>query len=119
MENFSSWTSDALKASCVNEELTELELWDIADHLESKILHRLATNLSFSTVEYLRVKTEEKEDDLAFMLLYKWRENQPEGPQNRKELAGILFDLNERILAEAIASKKYKYIVKSSVKCVK
>ena len=87
--------------------LTEPELWDIADRLDSRILHRLATNLSFSTVEYLRIKTEEKEDDLAFMLLYKWRENQPEGPQNRKELTGILFDLNERRLAEMVASKKY------------
>ena len=91
----------------MNEELTELELWNIADHLESKILHRLATNLSFSTVEYQRMKTEEKEDDLAFMIFYKWRENQPEGPQNRKELAGILFDLNERKVAKMVASKKY------------
>ena len=53
------------------------------------------------------MKTEEKEDDLAFMILYKWQENQPEGPQNRKKLAGILFDLNERRLAEMVASKKY------------
>ena len=99
----------------MNEELTERELWDIADCLESRILHRLATNLSFSTVEYQRMKTEE--DDLAYMILYKWRENQPEGPQNRKELASILFDLNERRLAETVASKKYT--VKSFVKCEK
>ena len=97
----------------MNEELTELELWDIADCLDSKILHRLATNLSFSTVEYQRMKTEE--DNLAFMILYKWRENQSEGPQNRKELASILFDLNERRLAEAVATKNY--IVKSSEMC--
>ena len=97
----------------MGEELTECELWDIADHLESKILHRLATNLSFSTAEYLRMKTEE--DHLAFMVLYKWRENYPEGPQNRKKLAGILFDLNEGILAEMVASKKYtqKCVVKT------
>ena len=94
-----------MKATCVGEELTELELWDIADHLESKILHRLATNLSFSTAEYMRMKTEE--DNLAYMILYKWRENHPEGPQNREKLAGILFDLNERTLAEMVASKKY------------
>ena len=96
----------------MGEELTERELWDIADHLESKILHRLATNLSFSTAEYLRMRTEE--DNLAFMVLYKWRENYPEGPQNRKKLAGILFDLNERKLAKMVACKKYR---KSSVKC--
>ena len=89
----------------MNEELTELELWDIADRLGSKILHRLATNLSFSTVEYQRMKIEEP--DLAYMILYKWRENHPEGPQDRKELAGILFDLNERNLADMVASKKY------------
>ena len=99
----------------MNEELTELELWDIADRLGSKILHRLATNLSFSTVEYQRMKIEEP--DLAYMILYKWRENHPEGPQNRKELAGILFDLNKRNLADMVASKKY--IVKPSVKCEK
>ena len=69
----------------MDEELTELELWDIADRLEPKRLHRLATSLSFSTAEYLRMKTEK--DDLAYMLLYKWRENHPEGPQNRKKLA--------------------------------
>ena len=91
----------------MNEELTELELWNIADHLESRVLHRLATNLSFSTVEYQRMKMEEKEDNLVFMLLYKWRENQPEGPQNRKDLFCILFDLNERKVAEMVASKKY------------
>ena len=101
----------------MGEELTELELWDIADRLESKILHRLATNLSFSTSEYLRMKAEE--DDLPYMILYKWRENHPEGPQNRKKLAGILFDLNERILAEMVASKKYTkvYPKKFSVEC--
>ena len=101
----------------MDEELTELELWDIADRLEPKILHRLATNLSFSTAEYLRMKTEE--DDLAYMMLYKWRENRPEGPQNRKKLAGILFDLNERILAEMVTSKKYTkvYSKNSSVEC--
>ena len=104
-------------APCVDEELTELELWDIADRLESKILHRLATNLSFSTADYLRMKTEE--DDLAYMMLYKWRENRPEGPQNRKKLAGILFDLNERTLAKMVASKKYTevYSKNSSVEC--
>ena len=94
-----------LKATCVNEELTELELWNIADHLESRILHRLATNLSFSTVEYQRMKIEE--DNLAFMILYKWQENCSEGPQNRKKLASILFDLNERRLAKMVASKMY------------
>ena len=93
-------------ATCVDEELTELELWDIADHLESKIIHRLATNLLFSTAEYLRMKTEE--DNLAYMILYRWRENHPEGPQNRKKLASILFDLNERTLATMVASKKYR-----------
>ena len=90
----------------MNEELTELELWDIVDHLESKTPHRLATNLSFSTAEYQRMKIEEP--DLAYMILYKWRENHPEGPQNRKKLAGILFDLNERKLAKMVALKKYE-----------
>ena len=89
----------------MNEELTERELWDIADHLESRILHRLATNLSFSTVEFQRMKIEEP--DLAYMILYRWRENFPEGPQNRKELAGVLLDLNARKLAKMVASKKY------------
>ena len=53
------------------------------------------------------MKIEEKEEDLAFMVLYKWRQNQPEGPQNRKELAGILFDLNKRKVAEMVASQNY------------
>ena len=85
--------------------MTERELWDIADHLEPTILHRLATNLSFSTADYQRMKTEE--DDLAFNVLYKWRENRMKGSQNRKELVGVLFDLKKVRLAEMVASKNY------------
>ena len=89
----------------MDEELTELELWDIADRLESKILHRLATNLSFSTSEYLRMKTEE--DNLAYMLLYKWQKKCVKVSQNRKELVGVLFDLKKVRLAEMVAANEY------------
>ena len=86
----------------MGEELTEL---NIADHLESKILHRLATNLSFSTSEYMRMKTDE--NNLAYMILYKWREKCVKVSQNRKELVGVLFDLKKVRLAEMVAANEY------------
>ena len=94
-----------MKATCVNKELEECELLDIAEHLEPDTLLRLAIKLSFSTTEYLRMKREE--DDLTHMILYKWRENRMKGPQNRKELVGVLFDLKKVRLAEMVASKNY------------
>ena len=99
-------TSDELKAACVNEELTELELLDIADRLEPDVLFHLALNLSISTVEYLRME-ESHQNKLAYMLLYKWRDNLPERPQNRKKLVAVLFDLKKVRLAEMVASKNY------------
>ena len=89
----------------MNEELEEYELLDIAEHLEPDVLLRLAIKLSFSTTEYQKMKREE--DDLAFTALYKWRENRMKGPQNRKELVGVLFDLKKMRLAEMVASKNY------------
>ena len=99
-------TSDVLKAACVNEELTELELLDIAHRLEPDVLFDLALNLSISTVEYLRMEESHK-NKLAYMLLYKWRENLPERPQNRKELVAVLFNLKKVRLAEMVAYKNY------------
>ena len=89
----------------MNKDLEECELLDIAEHLEPDALLRLAIKLSFSTTEYQKMKREE--DDLAYMILYKWRENRMKGPQNRKELVGVLFDLKKVRLAEMVASKNY------------
>ena len=86
--------------------MEECELLDIAEDLEPDILLRLAIKLSFSTAEYLRMK-ESHQSELAFMVLYKWRENRVKGEQNRKELVGILFDLKKVRLAETVASKDY------------
>ena len=94
-----------MKATCVNKELEECELLDIAEHLEPDALLRLAIKLSFSTTEYQKMKREE--DDLTYLILYKWRENRMKGPQNRKELVGVLFDLKKVRLAEMVASKNY------------
>ena len=99
-------TSDVLKATCLNEELTELELLDIADRLEPDVLFCLALNLSFSTTEFMRMEESHK-NRLAYMILYKWRENLPEGPQNRKKLVGVLFHLKKVRLAKMVASKNY------------
>ena len=99
-------TSDVLKATCVNEELTERELLDIADRLEPDVLFHLALNLSISTVEYLTME-ESYQKKLAYMILYKWLENRIKGKQNRKELVGVLFDLKKVRLAEMVASKNY------------
>ena len=89
----------------MNKELEECELLDIAEHIEPDALLRLAIRLSFSITEYQKMKRQE--DDLAYMILYKWRENRVEGPQNRKELVGVLFDLKKVRLAEMVASKNY------------
>ena len=86
--------------------MKECELLDIAEHLEPDILLRLAIKLSFSTAEYLRMK-ESHQSELAFFILYKWRENRVKGLQNRQELVGILFDLKKVRLAETVASKDY------------
>ena len=85
--------------------MEECELLDIAEHLEPDALLRLAIKLSFSTTEFQKMKREE--DDLTYMILYKWRENRMKGPQNRKELVGVLFDLKKVRLAEMVASKNY------------
>ena len=106
VSRFCLLTSDVLKATCVDEELEECELLDIAEHLKPDALLRLAIKLSLSAAEYLRMK-ESHRSELAFMILYRWRENLPEGPQNRKELVGVLFDLNKVRLAEMVASKIY------------
>ena len=89
----------------MNKDLEECELLDIAEHLEPDALLRLAIKLSFSTTEYQKMKREK--DDLAYAILYKWRENRMKGPQNRKELVGVLFDLKKVRLAEMVASKNY------------
>ena len=86
--------------------MKECELLDIAEHLEPDILLRLAIKLSFSVAEYLRMK-ESHTSELAFIILYKWRENRVKGQQNRKELVGVLFDLKKVRLAEMVASKDY------------
>ena len=86
--------------------MKECELLDIAEYLEPDILLRLAIKLSFSTAEYLRMK-ESHQSELAFFILYKWRENRVKGQQNRKELVGVLFDLKKVRLAEMVASKDY------------
>ena len=86
--------------------MKECELLGIAEHLEPDILLRLAIKLSFSTAEYLRMK-ESHQSELAFIILYKWRENRVKGLLNRKELVGILFDLKRVRLAEMVASKDY------------
>ena len=87
----------------MNKDLEECELLDIAEHLEPDALLRLAIKLSFSTTEYQKMKREK--DDLAYAILYKWRENRMKGPQNRKELVGVLFDLKKVRLAEMVASE--------------
>ena len=87
--------------------MEECELLDIAEDLEPDILLRLAIKLSFSTAEYLRMKKSHPSGELAFIILYKWRENRVKGLQNRKELVGILFDLKKVRLAETVASKDY------------
>ena len=83
--------------------MEEDELMDIAKCLEPDILLRLAIKLSFSTAEYLRMK-ESHTSELAFFILYKWRENRVKGQQNRKELVGVLFDLKKVRLAEMVAN---------------
>ena len=83
--------------------MEEDELMDIAKCLEPDALLHLAIKLSFSVAEYLRMK-ESHTSELAFMVLYKWRENRVKGEQNRKELVGVLFDLKKVRLAEMVAN---------------
>ena len=85
--------------------MEESELLDIAKRLEPDILLDLAIKLSFSVAEYLRMKESHTSGELAFMILYKWRENRVKGQQNRKELVGVLFDLKKARLAEMVAKK--------------
>ena len=91
----------------MNEDLTEKELLKIADCLEPNILLPLAIQLSLDTSEYLRMEEEILKENLAFMILYKWRESCVESPQNRIELVRVLFDLKKVKLAKMVASKSY------------
>ena len=86
--------------------MEECELLNIAEHLEPDALLHLAIKLSFSAAEYLRMK-EFHTSELAFMILYKWRESRVKGQQNRKELVDVLIDLKKVRLAEMVASNSY------------
>jgi len=90
--------------------LTEEELWSIAEHVEPDTLPRLATHLSFSTADFLRMEDTYRNEPLrfTFMVLWRWRENQPESHLNRKKLTGVLCDLNKLRLAKMVAVKSYR-----------
>ena len=104
-----SWHFSA-DIEAIDEDLTEVELTTIAEHVDPDILSPLSVRLHKNTKHYIdmmhrypHLSTSEK----AFKMLRIWFQDVPPSPHNRKRLVDEFCKLKRCRIAFAIATKDY------------
>ena len=94
----------------IDEDLTEVELTTIAEHVDPDILSRLSVRLHQNTKHYMDMMHRYPNlstSDKAFKMLHIWFQDIPPSPQNRKSLVDEFRKLKRCRIASAIATKDY------------
>ena len=102
-----------MEVSCIDDDVTEVELMTIADHIHPDFLCPLAVRLHENTKHYsdimhrfAHISASEK----AFKILCAWFQDASPGPNNRRRLVDEFCKLNQRRVASAIAIKDYNIL---------
>ena len=94
----------------IDEDLTEVELTTIAEHVDPDILSPLSVRLHKNTKHYMDMMhrfPNSSASDKAFKMLHIWFQDITPSPQNRKRLVDEFCKLKRCRVASAIATKDY------------